>query len=94
MNFKTFVWNTISEGKNPSSKRVAGCLGWILCLLASIIAMFHTIPSPDIIEMLFWSSCALLGIDSVTSAFRNRNPFKNSKPYESEDSQVRDERIQ
>lgn len=77
MNIKEFIWNTISEGKNPSSKRVAGCLGWLLCLVAAAIALYHTIPSPDIIEMLFWSSCALLGIDSITGAFKNRNPFKN-----------------
>lgn len=67
---KNFIWDTVSEGKNPSSKRVAGCLGWIVCLSASIIALFHLIPNPDIIEMLFWSSCALLGIDSVSGIFK------------------------
>ena len=72
--------NTVSEGKNPSSKRVAGCLGWILCLVAAVVAIFKIIPSPDIIEMLFWSSCALLGIDSVTSMFK---PFKNKNVEES-----------
>lgn len=73
---KNFIWDTVSEGKNPSSKRVAGCTGWILCLISSIVALFHLIPNPDIIEMLFWSSCALLGLDSVTTVFRPkpRNP--------------------
>lgn len=83
MDFKTFIWDTVSEDKNPSSKRVAGCLGWILCLISAAVALFHAIPSPDIVEMLFWSSCALLGIDSVTSAFRNRNPFKQTNSNES-----------
>ena len=80
MKFSTFFMNTISEGKNPSSKRVAGCLGWILCLVAAGVAIFKIIPSPNIIEMLFWSSCALLGIDSVTSMFK---PFKNKNAEES-----------
>ena len=75
MSFKDFIWDTVSEGKNPSSKRVAGCLGWLVCLLASIVAIFYVIPSPNIIKMLFWSSCALLGIDSVAGAFKH-NPFK------------------
>ena len=66
---KNFIWDTVSEGKNPSSKRVAGCLGWILCLGAAIVAMVKEIPSPEIIEILFWTSSALLGIDSIASAF-------------------------
>lgn len=78
MTFKQFWLNTISEGKNPSSKRVAGCLGWLACLAAAITALVKEIPSPDIIEMLFWSSCALLGIDSVTSMFKSRNPYKGN----------------
>ena len=79
MKFSTFLLNTISEGKNPSSKRVAGCLGWLLCLIASAVALVHLIPNPNIIEMLFWSSCALLGIDSIAGAFRTN---KNAKPEE------------
>lgn len=76
---KNFIWNTVSEGKNPSSKRVAGCTGWIVCLIASIVAMFHSIPNPDVIEMLFWASCALLGLDSVSGIFKPINRFNNGK---------------
>ena len=72
MKLETFLMNTISEGKNPSSKRVAGCLGWILCLIAAIVAMFHGIPCPEIIAMLFWASTALLGIDSVMIPFKKK----------------------
>lgn len=76
---KNFIWDTVSEGKNPSSKRVAGCTGWILCLIASIIALIRPIPNPDIIEMLFWASCALLGIDSVSGIFKPINRFSNGQ---------------
>lgn len=76
---KNFIWNTVSEGKNPSSKRVAGCIGWIVCLIASVVAMFHNIPNPDVIEMLFWASCALLGLDSVSGIFKPINRFNNGK---------------
>lgn len=76
---KNFIWDTVSEGKNPSSKRVAGCLGWIVCLAASITALIIPIPNPDIIEMLFWSSCALLGLDSVTGMFKPLNRFSNGQ---------------
>lgn len=76
---KNFIWDTVSEGKNPSSKRVAGCTGWILCLIASIIALIRPIPNPDVIEMLFWASCALLGIDSVSGIFKPINRFSNGQ---------------
>lgn len=76
---KNFIWDTVSEGKNPSSKRVAGCTGWIVCLIASIVAMFHSIPNPDVIEILFWASCALLGLDSVSGIFKPLNRFNNGK---------------
>ena len=72
---KNFIWDTVSEGKNPSSKRVAGCTGWILCLIASVVALIRPIPNPDIIEMLFLASCALLGIDSVSGIFKPLNRF-------------------
>lgn len=84
MSLKTFIWDTVSEGKNPSSKRVAGCLGWMVCLFASIVAIFYAIPSPNIIEMLFWSSCALLGMDSVATVFKGPfNKFNNNEPKKS-----------
>ena len=70
MSFNEFVMNTLSEGKNPSSKRVAGCLGWAVCLISAILGIFIHIQSPDIFEMLFWSSSGLLGLDAVTSMFR------------------------
>lgn len=88
MNFKKLFWNTISEGKNPSSKRVAGCLGWLVCLFASIVGIFYIIQSPDIIELLFWTSCALLGLDSVAGIFKNK-PFKRDA-----ESKIRDKEIQ
>lgn len=72
MTFKEFVLNTLSEDKNPSSKRVAGCLGWFLCLVSAIIGIFYEIKSTDIIEMLFWASSGLLGLDSVTGMFKNK----------------------
>ena len=65
MTIKEFFFNTISEGKNPSSKRVAGCLG-LVCLIAAGYGISHVIQSPNVIEMLFWSSCGLLGLDSIT----------------------------
>mgnify|MGYP003406433903 CR=1 FL=1 len=72
MSFNEFIMNTLSEGKNPSSKRVAGCLGWAVCLAAAILGMFITIQSPGVLEMLFWSSSGLLGLDTVTNMFRGR----------------------
>lgn len=67
---KQFMKKMLSSDRSVSSKRVAGFLGWIVCLCASVYSVIFTIPSPDIIEMLFICSTSLLGIDSITSIWR------------------------
>ena len=64
-----FIVNTVSDGKEPSSKRVAGMMGWIVCLIASLIGIFVPIVSVEIIELLFYTSCMLLGLDAVVGMF-------------------------
>lgn len=60
----------LSSDKSVSSKRVAGFMGWIVCLAAAIYSTMYAIPSTDIIEMLFICSTSLLGIDSITSIWK------------------------
>ena len=67
----------LSAESAVSSKRVAGFLGWIVCLLTAIYSTMFVIPTPDIIEMLFICSTSLLGIDSITSIWK-KNINKNN----------------
>lgn len=60
----------LSADSSVSSKRVAGFMGWIICLCVTIYGTIFSIPSPDIIEMLFICSTSLLGIDSITNIWK------------------------
>jgi hypothetical protein len=67
----------LSAESGVSSKRVAGFLGWIVCLSITIWSTIYTIPTPDIVEMLFICSTSLLGIDSITGIWK-KNINKNN----------------
>lgn len=67
----------LSAESGVSSKRVAGFLGWIVCLAITIWSTVYAIPTPDIVEMLFICSTSLLGIDSITGIWK-KNINKNN----------------
>ena len=56
-----------------SSKRIAGFLGWLVCLFVVIYCTVLCIQAPAIAEILFYCASGLLGIDAIMSPFRNRN---------------------
>lgn len=60
-----------------SSKRIAGFLGWLVCLFIGIYCTVLCIQAPVIAEILFYCSSGLLGIDAVMSPFRNK--YERSK---------------
>lgn len=53
-----------------SSKRIAGFLGWLVCLFVVIYCTILCIQAPVIAEVLFYCSSGLLGIDAIMSPFR------------------------
>lgn len=53
-----------------SSKRIAGFLGWIVCLFVVIYCTILSIQAPAIVDILFYCSSGLLGIDAIMSPFR------------------------
>ena len=60
----------LSSDTGVSSKRVAGFMGWIICILLTIISTFYPFTVTDIVEMLFICSTSLLGLDSITSIWK------------------------
>lgn len=70
MKFITFMKQALSSDSPVSSKRIAGFLGWIVCLLISIYCTILEIQAPTIIDTLFITSCALLGLDSIVNIFK------------------------
>lgn len=53
-----------------SSKRFCGILGWIVVLGISIYCSTKEIQAPYIIDTVTITSAALLGVDSITNAFK------------------------
>lgn len=67
---KKFIVNMLSANSPVSSKRVAGFLGWIVCLIITILSIFYPITVTNTIELLFWCSAGLLGLDSITGIWK------------------------
>ena len=65
-----FIKDALSSDSSVSSKRIAGCIGWIACLVCVFYALFTHTDSPNIVDTLFVTSAALLGLDSVVSIFK------------------------
>ena len=55
-----------------SSKRVAGLLGWISCLVIFFWAFIVSKEVPEFGDLVVIMSSSLLGIESVTQVFQKR----------------------
>lgn len=69
-----------------SSKRIAGFLGWLVCLFVVIYCTILCIQAPVIAEVLFYCSSGLLGIDAIMSPFRNRRNEANGSKMQQDNS--------
>lgn len=72
-NFKEFIKQVVTSHSGISSKRVCGVLGFIIIAFVTIFCTINGIQAPEMIETFIWAVCALLGIDSVTSIWKNIN---------------------
>ena len=72
-----------------SSKRIAGFLGWLVCLFIVVYCTVLCIQAPVIAEILFYCSSGLLGIDAIMSPFRKRNErFKDNMQQDHSSSRI------
>lgn len=69
-----------------SSKRIAGFLGWLVCLFIVIYCTLNVIQAPVIAEILFYCSSGLLGIDAIMYPFRNRRNETNGSKVQQDNS--------
>ena len=68
------IWQIIETPKGRlSSKRVCGVLGWLVLLVGFMVLLFTTKEAPSFTEFLICAIVALLGVDSVTGAFKKEN---------------------
>ena len=69
---KDFFIKLITAHTGVSSKRVCGVIGFITVVMQLLYCTVMQIQAPDITEIFIYAVCLLLGIDSVTSIFKNK----------------------
>lgn len=69
---KDFFIKLITAHTGISSKRVCGIIGFITVVMQLLYCTVMQIQAPDITEIFIYAVCLLLGIDSVTSIFKNK----------------------
>ena len=73
MQIVNFLKQLVTAHTGVSSKRVCGILGFLTVVGILIYCTVNVIQAPTMIEPFMYVICALLGIDSITGIFYNRN---------------------
>ena len=68
---KEFIKLIVTSHSGISSKRVCGCLGFLVIMFVVIFCTVSNLQAPLIMETFIWAVCMLLGIDSVTGIWKN-----------------------
>ena len=87
---KLIKWfkDMLDAESSVSSKRFCGVLGWLVCIGILIYCTIHVIQAPLITEFFLLSVVGLLGVDSITSIWKNSknknrsNNVSNENEYE------------
>ena len=69
---KEFLIKLVTAHTGVSSKRVCGILGWLIGLIILIYCTINQIEAPQMIDTMLYCCMGLLGIDSVTSIWKNK----------------------
>lgn len=70
--FLNFIRQALSADSPTSSKRLAGLAGWVACLGCTVYCVLYEKQSPDCLDLCFYTSSLLLGLDSITSIFKHK----------------------
>lgn len=62
-----------------SSKRFCGVLGWLVCIGVLIYCTILVIQAPTIMEFFLLSVVGLLGVDSVTTIWKDSSKSRKKK---------------
>lgn len=74
-----FLKQIITSHSGISSKRVCGVIGFVAILFVLGYCTIFKVQAPTMIDTFIYAICLLLGIDSVTGIFYNRNNESESK---------------
>ena len=68
---KEAIKSILSSNKDSiSSKRVCGLIGWAIGLIILVYCTINQIQAPDMVDTMLYCCMGLLGIDSITGAFK------------------------
>ena len=62
-----------AEKVSLSSKRLCGILGWLACAAVLIMCTIWDRQAPEMVNIMLYTSTALLGVDSITSIWKSDN---------------------
>lgn len=62
-----------AERGSLSSKRLCGIIGWLGCTAVLIMCTVWDREAPGMVNVVIYSSTALLGVDSITDIWKDRN---------------------
>lgn len=62
-----------AEKGSLSSKRLCGILGWLACAAVLIMCTIWDRQAPEMVNIMLYTSTALLGVDSITSIWKSDN---------------------
>lgn len=68
---KEYIKLMITSHSGISSKRVCGCLGFLVISFVLIYCSICGLQAPVMIDTFIWAVALLLGVDSVTSIWKN-----------------------
>jgi hypothetical protein len=71
-NIKKYIKLMVTSHSGISSKRVCGVLGFLVVIFIIIFCTVNGIQAPDMIDTFVYAICMLLGIDSITSIWKNK----------------------
>ena len=74
---KEFIKLIVTSHSGISSKRVCGCLGFLVIMFVVIFCTVSNLQAPLIMETFVWAVCMLLGIDSIMSPFYQKDKNGN-----------------
>ena len=62
-----------AERGSLSSKRLCGIIGWLGCTAVLIMCTVWDREAPNMVNVVIYSSTALLGVDSITDIWKAKN---------------------
>ena len=72
---KVIKWfkDMLDAQSSISSKRFCGVLGWIVCMFVLVWCTVTVVEAPAMVETAMYVIAGLLGIDKISSIFKNKN---------------------